>query len=110
METVATTDVGRIGAHHITEIVSNSVKKRKNYNKSTGEQRYNVWKCTTKYGNYPAAKKLETEFPKLKKSALRTFKIRYYKELKQTRKEQRGFSKERFPNLYPSTLKQLAGH
>ena len=79
METVAATDVGRIDAHHIIEIVSNSVKKRQNYNKWTYEQRYNVWKCANKYGNYPAAKKLETEFPKLKKSALRTFKTRYYK-------------------------------
>ena len=52
------------------------------YHKWTDQQRYTIGKYAAESGNAATVRKFKTEFPNLKESTVRTFKKRYYEEVR----------------------------
>ena len=78
----------------ISDFVSSekSVNRSSQYRKWTDKQRYTIGKYAAENGNANTLRKFKTEFPNLSESTVRTFKKRYYEEVRKC-KEKREESK-----------------
>ena len=89
-ETNFATDIGRVDTQTINECVSSSKKassRPTQYRKWTDKDRYDVGKYAAENGNANALRKFQTHFPELKESTVRTFKKRYYEEVRKGKEQ-----------------------
>ena len=84
-ETNPTSDIGKVDTQVINEYVSSTKEassRSTKYRKWTDKDRYDIGKYAAENGNINAVRKFQTDFPNLKGSTVRTFKMRYYEELR----------------------------
>jgi len=83
-ESNTTSDIGRLDVQVINDFVSStkSTSRPSEYHKWTDKDRYTIGKYAT-----VAVKKFNTEFPALKESTVRTFKKRYYEEIRKSKEK-----------------------
>ena len=88
LQSTATSDIGRVDMQVISDFVSSekSVNRSQQNRKWTDKQRYTIGKYAAENGNTNTLRKFKTEFPNLSKSTVRTFKKRYYEEVKNATK------------------------
>ena len=82
LQSAGTSDIGRVDMQVISDFVSfeKSVNRSPQYRKCTDKQRYTIGKYAAENAN--KLRKFKTEFPNLSESTVRTFKKRYYKEVR----------------------------
>lgn len=83
-------NIGRIDNEMINELVSlskNSSSRSTKYRKWTDKERYDIGKYAAENGNSNALRKFQTDFPDLKESTVRTFKKRYYEEVRKGKEQ-----------------------
>ena len=89
LQSAATSDIGRVDMQVISDFVSSekSVNRSPQYRKSTDKQKYTIGKYAAENGNANTLRKFKTEFPNLSESTVRTFKKRYYEEVRKWKEE-----------------------
>ena len=65
-----------------------SVKRQSQYHKWTEKERYIFGKYAAENGNINTVRKFKTDFPTLTESTVRTFKKKYFEELRHKTKEE----------------------
>ena len=88
-QTTATSDIGRVDMQVISHFVSSekSVNRSPQHHKWTDKQRYSIEKYAAENGNANTLRIFKTEFPNLSKSPVRTFKKRYYVEVRKCKEK-----------------------
>jgi len=88
-ESNTTSDIGRLDVQVINDFVSStkSTSRPSEYHKWTDKDRYTIGKYAAENGNTVAVKKFNTEFPAHKESTVRTFKKRYYEEIRKSKEK-----------------------
>ena len=88
-QSTATSDIGRVDMQVISDFVSSdkSVNRSPQYRKWIDKQRYTIGKYAAENGTANTLRKLKTEFPNLSESTVRTFKERYYEEVKKCKEK-----------------------
>ena len=73
----------------ISDFVSSekSVNRSPQYRKWSDKQRYTIGKYAAESGNANTLRKFKTEFPNLSESTVRTFKKRYYEEVRKCKEK-----------------------
>ena len=86
---ITTIHVGTIDSQAIRDRVTSltSTKRQPNYHKWTEKERYTIGKYAAENGNINAVRKFKLDFPALGESSVRSFKTKYYEELKYKTKE-----------------------
>ena len=86
---ITTIHVGTMDSQAISDRVTSptSTKRQPNYHKWTKKERYTIGKYAAENGNINAVRKFKPDFPALGKSSVRSFKKKYYEELKYKTKE-----------------------
>ena len=89
LQSTATSDIGRVDMQVISDFVSSekSVNRSPQHRKWTGKQKYTIGKYAAEFGNANTLRKFKTEFPNLRGSAVRTFKKRYYEEVRKCKEK-----------------------
>ena len=89
LQSAATSDIGRVDMQVISDFVSSekSVNRSPQYRKSTDKQKYTIGKYAAENGNANTLRKFKREFPNLSESTVRTFKKRYYEEVRKWKEE-----------------------
>ena len=89
VQSTATSDIGRVDMQVISDFVSSetSVNRSPQYRKWTDKQRYTIGKYAAENGNANTLRKFRTEFPNLSESTVRTFKKRYYEEVRKCKEK-----------------------
>ena len=89
LQSTATSDIGRVDMQVKSDFVSSekSVNRSSQYCKWTDKQRYTTRKYATENGNANMLRNFKTEFPNLSESTVRTFKKRYYKEVRKSKEK-----------------------
>lgn len=65
-----------------------NVKRKPQYHKWTDKEGYAIGKYTAENGNINTVRKFQIDFPNLSESTVRTFKKRYYEQLRGKSKEE----------------------
>ena len=71
---------------HVTS--PKNVKRQPQYHKWTEKERYDIGKYAAENGNINAVRKFNPEFPSLSESTVRSFKKKYYEQLREKSKEE----------------------
>ena len=92
LQSTATSDISRVDMQVISDFVSSekSVNRSSQYRKWTDKQRYTIGKNAAENSNANTLSKFKTEFPNLSESTLRTFKKRYYEEVRKCKEKLEG--------------------
>ena len=88
-QSTAISDIGRADMQVISDFFSSekSVNRSPQYLKWTDKQRYTIRKYAAENGNANTLRKFKTEFPNLSESTVRTFKKRYYEEVRKCKEK-----------------------
>ena len=86
----ATSCIGEIDMQVITAHVTSpkNVKRQPQYHKWTEKERYGIGKYAAENGNINTVRKFNPEFPRLSESTVRSFKKKYYEQLRERSKEE----------------------
>ena len=89
LQSTATFEIGRVDMQVISDFVSSEkpVNRSPQYRKWTDKQRYTIGKYTVENGNANTLRKSKTEFPNMSESTVRTFKKRYYEEVRKCKEK-----------------------
>ena len=89
LQSTATSDIGRVDMQVIHDFVSSEkyVSRPPQYRKWTDMQRYTNGKYAAENGNANMLRKFKTEFQNLSESTVRTFKKRYYEEVRKCKEK-----------------------
>ena len=95
LQSTATSVISRVDMSVISDFVSSekSVNRSPQYRKWTVKQRYTIGKYAAENGNANTLRKFKTEFTNLSESTVRTFKKRYYKEVRKCKKKLEKYNK-----------------
>ena len=86
----ATSCIGEIDMQVITAHVTSpkNVKRQPQYHRWTEKERYDIGKYAAENGNINTVRKFNPEFPSLSESTVRSFKKKYYEQLREKSKEE----------------------
>ena len=86
----ATSCIGETDMQVITAHVTSpkNVKRQPQYHKWTEKERYDIGKYAAENGNINTVRKFNLEFPRLSESTARSFKKKYYEQLRERSKEE----------------------
>ena len=87
-------------------LLQKNVKRQPQYHKWTEKERYDIGKYAAENGNINTVRKFNPEFPSLSESTIRSFKKKYYEQLREKSEEELDKS-QTFPRYSQKTDRPL---